>query len=326
MRIDDVGCVGDAAAHEVVPCEQVRKVALDAQVGAAQRLVCVMGLPRRVLRPLVEVFFPSLVPFPESPDEGFLVCFGEHVRQQLEFAGGLRLRLGGQVLPNGLLLVELAYLDGYAAEGLQQPAPAVAHDAGNLVAHRQKGVHPLDVHGHRLRLHEVPQQVLARQRVLEQHHAKVPAPVGRVHDHNHPARAVNHCQRSELVNPPLYGLGRATVLLRQLRIGLPVRQIFVPKFLVAHALAAEKLPFASPAFVYLDTVLVPVFLHFRASAKNAFFLFIAFDLCLCPANIGIPKDFSLIFVHYIEIPNLMAFLMVSSNKAILAVSVPIMVA
>ena len=34
--------------------------------------------------------------------------------------------------------------------------------------------------------------------------------------------------------------------------------------------------------------------------KKAFFLFIDFDLRLTPANIGIPEDFSLTFVHYIE--------------------------
>lgn len=44
---------------------------------------------------------------------------------------------------------------------------------------------------------------------------------------------------------------------------------------------------------------MPVSLHFRASAKNAFFLFIDFDLSLTLANIGLSKDFSLIFVHYI---------------------------
>ena len=263
-----------------------------------------MGLPRCLLRPLVKVAFPLAVPLLEGSHKGFLVGLGEHVRQPLEFAGRIGLRLGGQVLPHGLLLVELADLHGYAAERLQQAAPAVAHNADNLVSHRQEGVHPLDVHGHGLRLHEVPQQVLARQRVLEQHHAEVASPVGRVHDHHHTARAVNRRHRPEPVNPPLHGLGRAAVLLRQLRVGLPARHVFIPKFLVAHALAAEKLTFASPASVNLDTVLVPVSLHFRAPAKNAFFLFIAFDLCLCHANIGIPKDFSLTFVYYIENPQL----------------------
>jgi hypothetical protein len=79
-----------------------------------------------------------------------------------------------------------------------------------------------------------------------------------------------------------------------------MRHIFVPELPVAYSLAAEELPSASPAFVYLNPILVPVLLYFRASAKNAFFLFIAFDPCLYPANIGIPKDFSLTFVHYIE--------------------------
>jgi hypothetical protein len=79
-----------------------------------------------------------------------------------------------------------------------------------------------------------------------------------------------------------------------------VRHIFVPELLVAYSLTAKELPSASPAFVYLNPVLVPVLLYFRASAENAFFLFIDFDLCLCPANIGIPKDFRLTVVHYIE--------------------------
>ncbi len=289
VRVDDVGRVGDAAAHVVVPCEQVRQVAPDAQVGAAQRLVRVVGLPRiRLLRPLVEVLAPLVVPFPESPHERLLVCLGEHVRQPLELACGLRLRLGGQVLPHGLLLVELADLDGYAAECFQQPAPAVAHDADDLVSHRQEGAYTLDVHGHRLRLHEVPQQILARQCVLEQHHPEVAPPVGRVHDHHDPSRSVDGCHRPVPVYLPLDGPGRAAMLVRQLGVCLPQRHVFLPKALAAHAVTAEKLAPALPTLVYLNPVLVPVSLHFRASAKNAFFLFIDFDLSLTPANIGIP--------------------------------------
>ena len=78
-----------------------------------------------------------------------------------------------------------------------------------------------------------------------------------------------------------------------------MRHIFVPQSFVAHTLASEELPSASPTLVYLNSVLVPFPLHFRASAKQAFFLFIEFDYSLTLANIAIPKDFSLIFVHYI---------------------------
>ena len=301
VRVYDVGRVGDAAAHVIIPCEQVRKIAPNAQVGAAQRLVRVVGLARTChLRPLVEILAPPAVPFLESAHEGLLVRLGERVRQPLELTGSLRLRLGGQILPHRLLLVELANLDGYAAERLQQSAPAVAHDADNLVSHRQEGAHPLDVHGHGLRLHEVPQQILARQCVLEQHHSEVAPPVGRVHDHHDPPRSVYSRHRPVPVNLPLDGLGRTAVLLRQLGVGLPQRHVFLPKLLVAHTVSTEELALAPPTLVYLNPILVPVSLHFRASAKNAFFLFIAFDLCLTPANIGVSKDFSLIFVHYIE--------------------------
>ena len=90
VRVYDVGRVGDADVHVVVPCEQVREIAPDAQVGAAQRLVRVVGLTRSHL---------------------------------------LRLWPGGQVLPHSLLLVELADLYWDAAECFQQAAPSVAHDA-----------------------------------------------------------------------------------------------------------------------------------------------------------------------------------------------------
>ena len=79
-----------------------------------------------------------------------------------------------------------------------------------------------------------------------------------------------------------------------------MRHVFNPNLLIAHSVATEELASALPTFVYLDPILVPVSLHFRASAKNAFFLFIDFDLSLTLANIGLSKDFSLIFVHYIE--------------------------
>ena len=130
VRVYDVGRVGDADVHVVVPCEQVREIAPDAQVGAAQRLVRVVGLTRsHLLRPLVEVLAPLVVPFLESTHEGLLVRLGKHVRQPLELAGGLRLWPGGQVLPHSLLLVELADLYWDAAECFQQAAPSVAHDA-----------------------------------------------------------------------------------------------------------------------------------------------------------------------------------------------------
>lgn len=91
------------------------------------------------------------------------------------------------------------------------------------------------------------------------------------------------------------------MFISQLRICLVHRHIFLPKLRVIYPLASEKLPPALPAFVYLDSIFVPVPLYFRASAKIAFFLFIIFDLCLSFANIGIPIAFSLTFVNYIKI-------------------------
>ena len=122
---------------------------------------------------------------------------------------------------------------GDAAECFQQPAPAVAHDADDLVSHRQEGAYTLDVHGHRLRLHEVPQQILARQCVLEQHHPEVAPPVGRVHHHHDPSRSVDSCHRPVPVYLPLDGLDRAAMLVRHLGVCLPQRHVFLPKALAA---------------------------------------------------------------------------------------------
>ena len=105
--------------------------------------------------------------------------------------------------------------------------------ADDLVSHRQEGAYALDAHGHRLRLHEVPQQILARQCVLEQHHPEVAPPVCRVHDHHDPSRSVDSCHRPVPVYLPLDGLGRAAVLVRQLGACLPQRHVFLPKALAA---------------------------------------------------------------------------------------------
>lgn len=119
MAVNAVCGIRDAHFYIVVPSEQHRQAAPDAQVCAAQFLVDVMAFASLWIGgPFLEIIIPLLTPVPEHPLERLLVRLGQHIHYPFEFHGRLCLGMLCDVFANSLLLVELAQLHLFAREHL----------------------------------------------------------------------------------------------------------------------------------------------------------------------------------------------------------------
>ena len=182
MAVNAVCGVRDAHLYVVVPSEQQRQVAPEAQVCAAQILVCVMAFARLGIGgSFLEIVTPLLTPFPEHPLERLLVRLGQHIHYLFEFHGSLCLGMLCEVFSNSLLLVELAPLHLFVWEHLWKPFAPVANHCRHLIALTSQLGNSLGIQGVCLILDKVPQQVSVRKFVLKQHHSVLSAPICGIH-------------------------------------------------------------------------------------------------------------------------------------------------